>query len=214
MAMNENELSGSPEVAPGRCSGADNGGICGSRFKRLVLIGMPCSGKSSIGRVLAEHYGLDFYDLDEEIEKYAGMTIENIFATSGEAEFRRIETLVTGMMAGTDRAVIATGGGIVTKAENMALLKGEGSVVIYIHRDFYKLVTTPRKVRDQRPVLRSANIDKLFAIYKTRLPLYKKYADIEVRNDNGREDSAVRIESSLEAYFQKPENGAERPEDV
>ena len=168
------------------------------KYKRIVLIGMPCSGKSSIGRVLSQHYRLAFYDLDEEIEKYAGMSIEDIFKTSGEAEFRKIETKVTEMMANAEDAVIATGGGIVTKPENMSLLKNEGSLVVYIHRDFYKLATTPRKVRDKRPVLRDANFQKLFTIYKTRLPLYKKYADIEVRNDNGREDSAARIIKAMD----------------
>ena len=81
------------------------------KYKRLVLIGMPCAGKSSIGRVISQHYRMAFYDLDEEIEKYAGMTIEEIFRTSGEAEFRKIETHVTEMMANTEDAVIATGGG-------------------------------------------------------------------------------------------------------
>ena len=169
----------------------------GQKYKRLVLIGMPCSGKSSIGKVLARYFRLQFCDLDEEIEKYAGMTIEEIFRTSGEAEFRRIETHVTDMLAGTDDVVIATGGGIVTKPENMQLLKREGSLVVYIHRDFYKLATTPRKVRDKRPVLREANFEKLFALYKARLPLYKMYADVEVRNDQGREDSAARIIETL-----------------
>ncbi len=169
-----------------------------NKYKRIVLIGMPCSGKSSIGRVLADHYGLAFFDLDEEIENFAGMSIDDIFATKGEAEFRKIETHVTEMMASSENAVIATGGGIVTKPENMKILKNEGSLVVYIHRDFYKLATTPRRVRDQRPVLRQANFAKLFTIYKTRLPLYKKYADIEVRNDGGREDSAKKIVEALD----------------
>ena len=171
------------------------------KYKRILLIGMPCAGKSSIGRGLSQHYRLAFYDLDDEIEKYAGMSIENIFKTSGEAEFRKIETHVTEMMANTEDAVIATGGGIVTKPENMALLKREGSLVVYIHRDFYKLATTPRKVRDKRPVLREANFQELFDLYKKRLPLYKKYADVEVRNDNGREDSAARIVKVLDGIL-------------
>jgi shikimate kinase len=179
------------------------------KYKRIVLIGMPCAGKSSIGRVLSQHYRLAFYDLDDEIEKYAGMSIENIFKTSGEAEFRKIETHVTEMMANTEDAVIATGGGIVTKPENMALLKREGSLVVYIHRDFYKLATTPRKVRDKRPVLREANFQELFDLYKRRLPLYKKYADVEVRNDNGREDSAARIVKVLDGIlYETPDETA------
>ena len=171
---------------------------------------MPCAGKSSIGRVLSQHFKLDFYDLDEEIEKYAGMTNEEICRTSGEAEFRKIETHVTSMMANTEDAVIATGGGIVTKPENMALLKCEGSLVVYIHRDFYKLATTPRKVRDKRPVLREANFQELFTLYKTRLPLYKKYADIEVRNDNGREDSAAKIIKALDGILFEEEVSPEQ----
>ena len=176
-------------------------------FKRIVFIGMPCSGKSSIGREVADHYGLDFYDLDEELEKYAGMTIENIFAEKGEAEFRRIETEVTAMMADRTDAVIATGGGIVTKPENMRILKCEGTLVVYIHRDFVKLATTPRKIRDRRPVLRDAGYVELFEIYKKRLPLYKKYADIEIRNDYGRDASAQQLYGMLEKTYAVPEGG-------
>jgi len=163
-----------------------------------VIIGMPCSGKSTIGRMAAQHFNMDFYDLDTEIVNYAGMSIEEIFREKGEAEFRRIETLVTGMMARKDNAVIATGGGIVTRPENMALLKIEGTLVMYIHRDFYRIATTPRFIRDKRPVLKDANFDKLFALYKARLPLYKKYADLEVRNEKDRDDSFRKVVAALE----------------
>lgn len=172
-----------------------------NKYKRIVIIGMTCSGKSSIGKIIAAHYGLDFYDLDAEIESYAGMTIEEIFRQSGEAEFRRIESEVTIKMAGTDNAVIATGGGIVTRANNMAHLKKPDSLVMYIHRDFYKIATTPKRVMDKRPVLRSTSYEKLFAIYKQRLPLYKKYADVEVQNDTNKEESVKEIIATLDKIF-------------
>ena len=184
------------------------------KYKRIVIIGMPCSGKSTIGRMTAQYFHMDFYDLDTEIVNYAGMTIEEIFREKGEAEFRRIETLVTGMMAGKDNAVIATGGGIVTRPENMALLKIEGTLVMYIHRDFYRIATTPRFIRDKRPVLKDANFEKLFALYKTRLPLYKKYADLEVRNEKDRDDSFRKVVAALEEamYGPAPEQ-AEEPKE-
>ena len=58
-----------------------------NNFDRIILIGMPCSGKSSIGKALAQHYRLDFVDMDEEIVKTAGMSIQEIFETKGEAAF-------------------------------------------------------------------------------------------------------------------------------
>ncbi len=162
-------------------------------YHRIVIIGMPCSGKSSIGRLIAAHFGLEFFDLDAEIEAAAGMTIESIFRTQGEAEFRRIETEVTGKMAKVCGAVLATGGGIVTKPDNMALLKQPDSFIVYIHRDFYKIATTPKRIMEKRPILQHTSYDKLLTLYKQRLPLYRKYADCEVKNDKHKDESVREI---------------------
>lgn len=178
-------------------------------YNRIIIIGMPCSGKSSIGRLIAAHFGLEFYDLDTEIESAAGMTIESIFRTKGESEFRRIETEVTGRMAKVCGAVIATGGGIVTKPGNMALLKQPDSFVVYIHRDFYKIATTPKRIMDKRPILQHTSYDKLLALYKQRLPLYRKYADCEVKNDKHKDESVREILHCLDEVF-----GTKREGDV
>ncbi len=171
------------------------------QYNRIVIIGMPTSGKSSIGRLIAAHFGLDFYDLDAEIEAAAGMTIEAIFRTKGESEFRRIETEVTGKMAKVCNAVLATGGGIVTKPDNMALLKQPDSLVLYIHRDFYKIATTPKRIMERRPILQHTSYDKLLALYKQRLPLYRKYADFEVKNDKQKDESVREILHRLDEFF-------------
>ena len=177
-----------------------------AKYNRIVIIGMPCSGKSSIGRMIAAHYGLDFYDLDTEIEQTAGMSIEQIFRTLGEGEFRRIETEVTDRMSKTNNAVLATGGGIVTKPANMALLKQPDSFIVYIHRDFYKLATTPKRVMEKRPILQHTSYDKLLALYKQRLPLYRHYADCEVKNDKNRDESTRAILQELDRILlNKPE---------
>lgn len=167
-------------------------------YNRIVIIGMPCSGKSSIGQLIAAHFGLDFYDLDAEIEAAAGMTIESIFRTQGEGEFRRIETEVTGKMAKVCGAVLATGGGIVTKPDNMALLKQPDSFVLYIHRDFYKIATTPKRIMEKRPILQHTSYEKLLTLYKQRLPLYRKYADFEVKNDKQKDESVREILQQLD----------------
>ncbi len=169
-----------------------------AKYNRIVIIGMPCSGKSSIGRMIAAHYGLEFYDLDTAIEQAAGMTIEQIFRTQGEGEFRRIETEVTDRMSKTCGAVLATGGGIVTKPANMALLKQPDSFIVYIHRDFYKIATTPKRVMEKRPILQHTSYDKLLTLYKQRLPLYRMYADCEVKNDKNRDESIRSILQELD----------------
>ncbi len=177
-----------------------------AKYNRIVIIGMPCSGKSSIGRMIAAHYGLEFFDLDTEIEQAAGMSIEQIFRTLGEGEFRRIETEVTERMSKTCGAVLATGGGIVTKPANMALLKQSDSFVVYIHRDFYKIATTPKRIMEKRPILQNTSYDKLLALYKQRLPLYRQYADYEVKNDKNREESIRSILQELDyVLLNKPE---------
>ena len=95
-----------------------------NNFERLILIGMPCSGKTSIGKYLAQHYRLDFYDMDEEIVKAAGMSIQEIFEKKGEPAFRELETKTAISLSEKQNALIATGGGIVTRENNMQYFSG------------------------------------------------------------------------------------------
>ena len=169
-------------------------------FERLILIGMPCSGKSSIGQYLAQHYRLNFYDMDEEIVKAAGMSIQEIFEEKGEAAFRELETQITITLSETQNALIATGGGIVTRENNMRYFKQEKSLIVFIHRDFCKLATTPKRIMDKRPMLQKTSFDKLLNLYKTRLPLYRKYCDIEINNDSNKDDAIREITRAIDHY--------------
>ena len=171
-----------------------------NNFERLILIGMPCSGKSSIGKYLAQHYRLDFYDMDEEIVKAANMSIQEIFAKKGEAAFRELETQVTISLSEKQNALIATGGGIVTRENNMQYFKQPGSLIVFIHRDFCKLATTPKRIMDKRPMLRKTSYDKLLNLYKTRLPLYRKYCDIEIRNDTNKDDAIREVTRAVDHF--------------
>ena len=162
-------------------------------YDRIIFIGMPCSGKSSIGRSVAQYYDYAFIDMDEEIVKKAGMSVEEIFAQLGAEKFREIETAVAHDLKNKKKAVIATGGGIVTRPDNMKLFQQEGSFIIFIHRDFLRLATTPKRIMDKRPLLKSTSYDKLLALYRKRLPLYREYADFEVSNDRNKEDAIAKI---------------------
>ena len=100
-------------------------------MKNIVLIGMPGCGKSTLGRCLAERLGRDFIDADPEIEKDAGKTIPELFAISEDC-FRRQETLTTKRLATLQNKVLAMGGGVVLRQENISSLKENGLVIFLI----------------------------------------------------------------------------------
>ena len=114
-------------------------------MKNIVLIGMPGSGKSTLGRYLAEILNRDFIDADPEIEKDAGKTIPELFAVS-EDNFRKQETATVKRLSRLQGKVLAMGGGVVLRQENIASLKENGTVIfldrsaIAIHNEFRTLV--------------------------------------------------------------------------
>ena len=148
----------------------------------VVLIGMPGSGKTTVGRLLAEKTGREFIDMDEEIEKYAGKTIPEIFKERSESGFREIETEVLKRVSSMSGKIIATGGGIVTVPANKKLLN-QNSRVVLIDRDLKALPSSGR------PPSLSRGVE---ALYKARKPLYESWADISVKNENP-EDAAGEI---------------------
>src|SRR3954447_21902345 len=96
---------------------------------RLFLIGYRGSGKSTVGRLLAERLGWAFVDADEELEIRAGRSIADIFTTDGEPAFRALESAVLRELASRDRHVIACGGGVVLRDDHRRLLRTGGHCV-------------------------------------------------------------------------------------
>ncbi|MGL4209894.1 MAG: shikimate kinase, partial [Candidatus Adiutrix sp.] len=92
-------------------------------MKNIVLIGLCGSGKSTLGQLAARACDLQFIDLDWEIEKFAQMTIKEIFKNLGETEFRHIESQILAKTLENQGALIATGGGVILREENMSQLK-------------------------------------------------------------------------------------------
>jgi shikimate kinase len=139
--------------------------------RSVVLIGMPGSGKTAVGRVMARALGVPFRDSDAEIEAAANMTIAEIFARDGEAFFRARETEVLARLMAGPPAILSTGGGAWMRAENRALIAARG-VAVWLDADLETLWGRVRG-RDSRPLLRGPDARaKLAALYAERGPVY------------------------------------------
>lgn len=158
----------------------------------IVLIGMPASGKTSIGKALAEVTGKTFVDSDDEIVKTSGKAIPDIFAESGEEYFRALEKEEILKISLKNSQIIATGGGAVLKPENIDNLKGNGRVY-FIDRPLEMLITT-----DDRPL--SSNRADLEKRYNERYELYRAAADVVIDGAGSVEEVAKRIEADFNEY--------------
>lgn len=149
----------------------------------VVLVGPMGAGKSTVGRLLASRLGFGFVDTDSVIEDRTGADIPWIFDVEGEAGFRSRETGVLRDLL-TERApmVIATGGGIVTRDENIMLLKQLGTV-FFLQASLEQL--TARTSKDKkRPLLQVKDPKaKIKELLESRTPLYEKAADVNVMTD-------------------------------
>lgn len=143
--------------------------------KNIVLIGMPSSGKTTIGNLLSEELNRQFIDIDSKIVEKIGMSIAEYFKEYGEEKFRDIETEVCKEISHLSNLVISTGGGCIKRKENMNYLKLNGTI-IFIERDIEKLSVDP-----SRPL--STSLETLKTMYNERYPLYKKYSDIIIYNN-------------------------------
>lgn len=132
----------------------------------VFFIGMPGCGKTTTGKVLAKELGREFIDTDKEITRTVGKTPAELITECGVDEFRRIETEVLRGISAKCGAVVATGGGIVTRAENLRLMRQNGFIV-FLERDLSALATKGRP-------LSAGGVDKL---WEEREPLYRSFAD-------------------------------------
>ncbi|MCI4643688.1 MAG: shikimate kinase [Hyphomonadaceae bacterium] len=167
--------------------------------RTIALVGLMGAGKSTVGRRLADVMGRKFYDSDVEIEKAAGLSISDIFALHGEAEFRRGERKVLARLLDETPHVLATGGGAYLDPETRTLLR-EKAVTIWLNAD---LETIWKRVsrRDTRPLLRAPDPKGVLTrLFQEREPIYSQ-ADLSVTSMDGPHQDTVRaILTALEGW--------------
>lgn len=149
-------------------------------MKNIVLIGMMGAAKTTTGKCIAERLNRPFFDSDLVYTAMYRESISDTFAKHGEEEFRRRETEVCKKLGGLDGAVIACGGGVVMREENMTAL-AQNAVI-------FQLTASPEAIyervsrNDNRPLLKNGGIEKVKEIMQARKPLYDKYAHYTVDN--------------------------------
>ena len=155
--------------------------------RNVMLIGMPGSGKSTVGAALAESLGRKLVDVDERIVELAGCSIPEIFAKEGEEGFRQIEHQALCEVSKESGLVIATGGGVVTRPENLDPMR-QNSLIVWLLRDLSLLP------KDGRPLSQTNSLTEMF---KVREPLYRAAADCVADNNGSLEDTLKQIMEAM-----------------
>ena len=177
---------------------------------KAVLVGLPGSGKSTIGRRLAKTLGLEMLDTDAAIEKATGRTIADIFGTDGEAEFRRIEECVIRDALANHDGILSLGGGAVTTPGVREALAGHTVVYLEINAAEGVRRTGGSTVR---PLLAGGDRGEKFkALMSQRVPLYRQGATMRVNTNHRNPGAVVRhIVNRLENSASRPDRRRRRP---
>lgn len=174
--------------------------------RAVVLVGMPGAGKSSVGRRLARRLGLPFVDADEEIERAACMSIPEIFARRGEAEFREGEKRVVARLLQSGPMVLATGGGAFMSPDTRAAVAGHG-ISVWLRADLNTLLRRVKK-RNDRPLLAQGDpAARLATLLRQRGPTYA-LADVVVDSRDVAHDTVVdEVVAALARHLTNPDRG-------
>ena len=140
----------------------------------IFLVGMPGSGKTTIGKLIADRLHRDFFDCDHLIEQKSGKTIPEIFRECGEPTFRNLETSVLRSLTQQHNAIIATGGGAVVRVENRKML--QNFPVLYLQAELQALLNQTHANAD-RPLLNVDRKQTLQTLLEQRIPLYLEVAN-------------------------------------
>jgi shikimate kinase len=150
---------------------------------KVILIGYRATGKTTVGKLLAMLLNVHFYDADSVVEEIVKEPVKNIVAHHGWEFFRKKETEAIQLLSGKGDCVIATGGGVVLKKENLDLLKGMGKI-IWLNaplQDIIERLDDDARKENTRPQFTKGNLlQETIDMLKERIPLYKKVADFMI----------------------------------
>ena len=161
---------------------------CIEKTLNVVFVGMPGSGKTSVGKEYADIKGRSFLDTDTFVEQ-CGMKIPDIFEKYGEEYFRNKETQALEMLTTFSEKVISAGGGAVLRENNVKLMKQNG-IVVYLVRELSKLETSGRP-------LSKGGIEKIRELYEVRHELYENAADVVIETHEDVKECAKRLEQMI-----------------
>jgi shikimate kinase len=149
---------------------------------RIVLIGFMGSGKSSTAACLSERLGVPVFDMDALITHRSGLSsVSEIFSERGEDAFRELETEVTRGLGDVTSGIISTGGGVISRDENRALLRTQCSQIVFLKTSFESVAQRVAGL-DDRPLFKDRI--KAAELFQLRAPIYDSWADIVVETDN------------------------------
>ena len=152
-------------------------------MKTLFLIGFRCTGKSTVGSLVASLTGLPFLDLDKEIETLSGTTITRLVETRGWDHFRSLESQSLRNAATGPVCVVATGGGAILDPDNVAVMKKTGTVVLLVADQgiILRRLAEDAATAGQRPSLTGAGVlEESRRVLTRRMPLYRAAAHWEI----------------------------------
>jgi shikimate kinase len=150
----------------------------------IVLIGMRGSGKTTVGKILAQKMGRELIEMDELITRKAGLSIPEIVEKYGWGKFRDIEEELTGEVAGRDNVINASGGGVVTRENNIIKLKKSG-ILVWLQAGVDTLVSRTGEDTDRPPLVEGrSRREDMEITFKERKPLYQQAADLTINTEN------------------------------
>ena len=154
----------------------------------VILIGFRGSGKTTVGRALAERLKREFIDCDEYIERRTQLTVAEIFSRHGESHFRTLESEALAELSALDGKVIATGGGAVLKYQNMQVFKRNGCRIFFLEvgpETAFERICSDPATRARRPALTDKDpATEIREQIQLRTPYYLKAADVVVRAES------------------------------
>lgn len=166
--------------------------------RHVFIIGMPGSGKSSLGRRVANNLQLPWFDTDTRIAEETGCTIPELFQKYGEQAFRNAETNLLMKISAEPPSIVSTGGGMVVREENRRILKNFGYIVL-IDRPLADIRSDIKL--DRRPILAAKGLDEVDRMYSERMPIYRAAADRVLDNSHGYIPGMRGLEQILRELF-------------